>query len=305
MKTRGEDERRSALHQGFVCPIRKRLVQCTVPEGRLIVAQHFSAGKTGETRTFFVPEGRLKPYFKARFSVVPPGQIGFCSPHHPAMNRWATVKCPCGTTQRIQLASDHERAAPRHYWVRSGETIRTFRRDTVGLHDLPSHEALARSRYFPSAFGAAKTTSNAACPRAEIANGVCVRPTAAPPRSGSHTSSNFPRIGSSVSLTMHHREAPLGGRRQFRLPEIDVHAQRLEGLAHVVPEIRGRDRSRCDVAKVVAGEGSWAGRRRDRPGTSRPHTADGPARTRSTRPGGSAYSRRRWSGVACGPSRWS
>ena len=68
----------------------------SVPEGRLTIAQHFSAGKTAKTERFLVPEGRLKGNFEGRLSIVPPGQIDFHRSTDPAMNRWAIVNGPSG-----------------------------------------------------------------------------------------------------------------------------------------------------------------------------------------------------------------
>ena len=71
-----------------------------VPEGRLTIAQHFSAGKAAKTERFLVPEGRLKGNFEGRLSIVPPGQIDFHRSTDPAINRWAIVHGPSGASRR-------------------------------------------------------------------------------------------------------------------------------------------------------------------------------------------------------------
>jgi len=71
--------------------------QLSVLEGRLRVAQHFSAGETGDLGRFSVPEGRLKPYFEARFQLSLRDKLVLGRLRDPAMNRWAILKRPSGS----------------------------------------------------------------------------------------------------------------------------------------------------------------------------------------------------------------
>ncbi len=77
-----------------------RLGRNFAPEGRSIIAQHFSAGirsiehlSPGGTTECSRASGRSA-------SVVPPGLMRFLVPANPAINRWAIVGCPYGTRGR-------------------------------------------------------------------------------------------------------------------------------------------------------------------------------------------------------------
>jgi len=72
-----------------------------VPEGRSKVAQQFTAGKMGNAGMSRVPEGRLKTWIYHPFSRPYGTPCTISRSRYPAINRWATVKCPYGArTQR-------------------------------------------------------------------------------------------------------------------------------------------------------------------------------------------------------------
>ena len=70
-------------------------VQSSVPEGRVIVAQQFTAGKIGGQGKIASPEGTVESVLSRLVSNRPYGTNTFFLPN-PAMNRWAIVKRPYG-----------------------------------------------------------------------------------------------------------------------------------------------------------------------------------------------------------------
>jgi hypothetical protein len=72
-----------------------------VPEGRLMIAQHFSAG---DRRRFLVhsPGGTTETW-RQTFSR-PSGTTHSDLPCNPAMNRWAIIKRPSGTERTPRRA---------------------------------------------------------------------------------------------------------------------------------------------------------------------------------------------------------
>jgi hypothetical protein len=70
-------------------------VPFSVPEGRVIVAQQFTAGKIGSQGRIASPGGTVENVLSRLVSNRPYGTITFFLPN-PAMNRWAIVKRPYG-----------------------------------------------------------------------------------------------------------------------------------------------------------------------------------------------------------------
>jgi len=66
-----------------------------VPEGRSTIAQRVIAG-IADPREGVRPVGTVEAPGTHRISSVPTGRQSVAAFCHPAMNRWAILKCPSG-----------------------------------------------------------------------------------------------------------------------------------------------------------------------------------------------------------------
>jgi hypothetical protein len=83
-----------------VSPDGRRL---SVPEGRLIVAQQFTAGDIGEIENIPSPIGTVEGVTRGIFNRPDGTSNVFLCPSDPAINRWAIVKCPSGAKSQSRV----------------------------------------------------------------------------------------------------------------------------------------------------------------------------------------------------------